>query len=263
MIQNEFLTEKPLILFDKFLNDYGNIFDIDNNEAKRMLRDDSLFRRLTSEWYENLDQNNLDDAFKVYNDDYYFVDIFNCYRTYSRSYIKRLLKPSMANGESVYDLLKTSASFVDIGCGISYSTCALKTLLPNAKAYGINLKNTKQWKLCEVMAKRHDFNLIESVHEIGHNVDFVFASEYFEHIQNPTEHVKEIIDAISPKYFIIANAFNTHSIGHFKTYEYENEIVDQSKISAIFNKFLVENGYEKVLCKMWNNKPTIWSRVNA
>jgi len=53
--------------------------------------------------------------------------------------------------------------------------------------------------------------------------------------------VKEIIDAISPKYFIIANAFNTHSIGHFKTYEYENDlgmssIVDQSKISAIFKK---------------------------
>ncbi len=106
MIQNEFLTEKPLILFDKFLNDYGNIFDIDNDKAKTMLRDDSLFQRLTSEWYENLDQNNLDDAFKVYDDDYYFVDIFNCYRTYSRNYIKRLLKPSIANGESVYDLLK-------------------------------------------------------------------------------------------------------------------------------------------------------------
>jgi hypothetical protein len=113
------------------------------------------------------------------------------------------------------------------------------------------------------MAEKHDFNLIESVHEVGHNVDFVFASEYFEHIQNPTKHIKEIIDAISPKYFIIANAFNTHSIGHFKTYEYEDEIVDQSKISAIFNKFLVKSGYEKVLCKMWNNKPTIWRRVNA
>ena len=86
MIQNEFLTEKPSILFDKFLNDYGNIFDIDNDKAKTMLRDDSLFQRLTSEWYENLDQNNLDDAFKVYDDEYYFVDIFNCYRTYSRNF---------------------------------------------------------------------------------------------------------------------------------------------------------------------------------
>ncbi len=72
MIQNEFLTEKPTILFDKFLNDYGNIFDIDHNEAKRMLRDDSLFQKLTSDWYEKLDQNNLNDAFKVYDDDYYF-----------------------------------------------------------------------------------------------------------------------------------------------------------------------------------------------
>ena len=133
MIQNEFLTEKPLILFDKFLNDYGNIFNIDNGEAKRMLRDDSLFQRLTSEWYEHLDQNNLDDAFKVYNDDYYFVDIFNCYRTYSRSYIKRLLKPSMANGESVYDLLKTSASI-----------CFRTNVLEISNIFNISLVSSKK-----------------------------------------------------------------------------------------------------------------------
>lgn len=259
---NQFLLEKPSILFDKFLDDYQTFFKIDRTDAKRMMRDGSLFKRLTEEWYNQLEQNNLTEAFKVYDDDYYFVDIFNCFAWYSRNYIKRLIKPSMPNGQSIYDLLKNAESFVDIGCGISYSTCTLKTLLPNAKAYGINLKNTKQWKLCEIMAKRHDFSLIESIHNINHNVDFVFASEYFEHIYNPTAHVKEIIDAVSPKYFIIANAFNTWSIGHFKEYEYEGNIVDQSKISKIFNTFLMKNGYQKLECKMWNNKPVIWSRVN-
>lgn len=261
-MMNQFLTEKPSILFENFLDDYQTLFEIDRSEAKRMLRDDTLFRRLTEEWYDQLDQNNLNGAFRVYDDDYYFVDIFNCFAKYSRNYIKRLLKPSMTNGQSIYDLLKTSESFVDIGCGISYSTCALKTLLPTANAYGINLKNTKQWKICEVMSKRHNFNLIESVQDIKHNVDFVFASEYFEHIYNPTEHIKEIIDAISPRYFIIANAFNTWSIGHFREYEYEGRIVDQSKISKIFNAFLLANGYKKVDCKMWNNKPVIWSKVD-
>jgi 2-polyprenyl-3-methyl-5-hydroxy-6-metoxy-1,4-benzoquinol methylase len=257
---NEFLTEKPAVLFDKFLDDYQMLFDIDRNEAKRIMKDGSLFKKLTEKWYDRLEQNNLTEAFEVYDDEYYFVDIFNCFSTYSRNYIKRLLKPSMADDKSIYDLLKNSQSFVDIGCGISYSTCALKTLLPNTKAYGINLKNTKQWKLCEVMAKRHDFNLIESVHHINHNVDFVFASEYFEHIYNPTAHVREIMDVISPKYFIIANAFNTWSIGHFTEYEHAGNIVDQSKMSKIFNQFMINNGYKKVDCKMWNNKPVIWSR---
>lgn len=262
MMQNKFLYEKPAVLFEEFMDDYTSLFDVDRDAAKRMKKDGSLWLRLTDEWYNQLEANNLDEAFKVYNDDYYFVDIFNCFAQYSRNYIKRLIKPSMENDQSVYDLLKNTKSFVDIGCGISYSTCALKTLLPNATGYAVNLKDTKQWQLCEIMAKRYDFNLVESVAEINESVDFVFASEYFEHIYNPTQHVKEIIDAISPKFIITANAFNTWSIGHFKTYECENAIIDQSKISKVFDTFLIENGYSKVKCKMWNNKPVVWRKMD-
>jgi hypothetical protein len=261
-MKSSILTEKPIALYEYFLIDYKELFDIDLDKASRIRKDNSLFTELIERWYEHLDAGNLDEAFKVYDDDYYFVDIFNCFVGYSRNYIKRLLKPSLPDDRSIYDLLKNTKSFVDIGCGISYSTCALKELFPDATGYAINLKDTKQWKLCEIMAARYDFNLIESVDDVKHEVDFVFASEYFEHIYNPTEHVREIMDAVSPKYFIIANAFNTSSIGHFREYEFEHSIVDGRKMSKIFNLFMKQNGYEKVECKMWNSKPMVWRRID-
>jgi len=259
---NSFLTEKPIALYEYFLRDYSSLFDIDLEKARRIRKDNSLFTELTERWYEHLDAGNLDEAFKVYDDDYYFVDIFNCFVGYSRQYIRRLMKTSLPYGGSMYDVLKDTKSFVDIGCGISYSTCTLKEIFPTANAYAINLKDTKQWKFCEIMSERMDFNLIESIHDVKHDVDFVFASEYFEHIYNPVEHVKEIIDAVSPKYFIIANAFNTWSIGHFRQYEHGHSIVDQKNMSKIFNTFMKSQGYIQAECKMWNNKPVIWSRID-
>jgi len=251
-----FITAKKQDLFNHFITDYKTLFDVDENLAKTLLKNGELFKRLTEEWYHQLENGTPQDAYRVYDDEYYFVDIFNCYATYSRDYIKRIIKSPTALA-----LLKDSKSFVDIGCGISYSTCALKQVFPNAKAYAINLRNTKQWEFCDMMSKTHHFHLIESVDEVAGEVDFVFASEYFEHIENPTRHFQEIVDKIQPKYFIIANAFNTWSIGHYKTYVYDHTTVDQSKISKLFNRYIRLNGYEKVNCNLWNNKPTIWKKV--
>lgn len=252
-----FITEKKDVLFDIFLDDYSKLFDIDKSKAKSLLKSGELFARLTDEWYEKIRVNQLNEAYRVYDDEYYFVDIFNCYATYSREYIKRIKK------SSAYDMLNECKTLVDIGCGISYSTCALKQLFPHLEAYAINLRNTKQWSFCEQMSERFDFRLIESVHEIGKQTDIVFASEYFEHIENPTKHFQEIVDSILPKYFVIANAFNTHSIGHYETYKYDTRLIDQSKISKMFNDYIKESGYENVDCKIWNSKPTIWRRKNA
>lgn len=249
----DFLNTKKQKLFQTFIHEYKTIHDVSETEAASLLKSGVLFKRLTEEWYDKLESG--ENAYRVYDDDYYFVDIFNCYATYSREYIKRIVK------SPAYQLIKDSKSFVDIGCGLSYSTCALKQILPQAKGYAINLKNTKQWSFCERMSETYDFNLIESVHDIKHDVDFVFASEYFEHIRNPVKHFQEIVNAIHPEYFIIANAFNTWSIGHYKTYEYDNTTVEQSKISRLFNRYIRLSGYEKVNCNIWNNKPTIWKRL--
>ena len=247
------LDEKPKALLENFLQEYGKLFHIDIDKSRKILKDKSLFESLTEKWYAN-------PKISIYDDDYYFVDVFDCYITYSRKYLKSLFKPTLEDGSSIYDLLKNIDSFVDIGCGLGYSTYALKEIFPKAKGYGTNLKNTKQWNFCLVIADRAKFRLVESVDEIGHKVDLVFASEYFEHILNPIEHLKNIIEKVCPKHFIIANSFNTRSIGHFENYKDNSSMIHKSKISRIFNNFLVKNGYSRVKAKMWNNRPQIWQK---
>jgi len=250
-----FLSEKKNDLFDLFLDDYGNIFNIDKKEAKRLLKTNELFHKLTDEWYVKLNSSNKNSAYRVYDDEYYFVDIFNCFVTYSRDYIKRIKK------SKAYEDLKDIKSYVDIGCGISYSTCALKQLFPNAKAYAINLRETKQWKFCEFMSEKYGYTLVDSIDSINEKVDLVFASEYFEHIENPTKHFDEIVTAIDPDWFVIANAFNTHSIGHYEKYYYNDQIIDQSKINLIFNKHIRESNFKDMNYSIWNNKPKIWKKT--
>mgnify|MGYP003348079204 CR=1 FL=1 len=160
-----------------------------------------------------------------------------------------------------YEDLKDIKSYVDIGCGISYSTCALKQLFPNAKAYAINLRETKQWKFCEFMSEKYGYTLVDSIDSINEKVDLVFASEYFEHIENPTKHFDEIVTAIDPDWFVIANAFNTHSIGHYEKYYYNDQIIDQSKINLIFNKHIRESNFKDMNYSIWNNKPKIWKKT--
>ena len=87
------------------------------------------------------------------------------------------------------------------------------------------------------MSSRYKFSMIEASEDLKENVDIVFASEYFEHFYDPIDHLSTIVSSVSPKYFVIGNAFNTWSIGHFIKYKAYNNIVDQSDIGLIFNKF--------------------------
>lgn len=247
------IQEKPKQLFEILLEDYSKIHDIDIEKSHVFLKEKTLFKMLTDNWYKHLETGNTEEALKVYDHDYYFVDIFDCFITYSRQYIKSISKLSN---------LADIKSFVDLGCGLSYSTIALKQLFPNAKGYATNLKKTKQWNFCKKQSKAHGFKLIESVSEIKHDVDLVFASEYFEHIFNPINHVNEVIKELNPKILVIANAFNTESIGHFIEYEYEkygNTIkIPQKIVSRLFDRNLTYNKYTKIKTGFWNNRPNVW-----
>ena len=250
----DFLKEKPQVLFEYFLKDYGSMFDIDAEECRAIRKTDKIFLELSEKWYDDLAHQSTRNIYEVYNHDYYFIDIFNCFVSYSRDYIKRVIKSPH------FDELKNAKVIVDIGCGISYSTCLLKQVFPEAKIYAINLRDTKQWKLCEVMAERMGFNLIESITEVGESVDILFASEYFEHIYNPIEHADSIIDTLNPKHMIVANSFNTWGMGHFINYDVYGTIVNQEKISKMFNQHLKKRQYDNIKCGIWNNKPLIWKR---
>jgi cyclopropane fatty-acyl-phospholipid synthase-like methyltransferase len=83
-------------------------------------------------------------------------------------------------------------SIADLGCGIGYTTATLKEVF-NCRVTGTNIRDTKQYKVCEVLRKKVDFDLTDNIEEIG-NVDLVFASEYFEHFEKPVEHLKYVIE---------------------------------------------------------------------
>lgn len=245
----DLLIEKPRNILEFFLKDYKNQFDININKTREMFKNKILWNTLTKKWYKNLREDNLSEAYTVYKDHYYFVDLFNCFKLYSRTYLKRLQKEKS---------LKDISSFVDIGCGIGYSTWALKQMFPKAEGYATDINQTDQWIFCCMIACRAKFKMLETFTAIPNNIDLIFASEYFEHIFNPIEHLKQILKC-SPKYFVIANSFNTKSIGHFRYYKHEGKLIHESKISRLFNRFMIDNHYHKE-GHAWNDRPIIWRK---
>jgi len=221
---------------------------------KKKQRPDSLVR-LERQWYTALSAGEID--WSVYNADEYLEELWYCWNTYSKQYLNSIVRSGMVNCASVFSAMGEIKGVVDLGCGIGYSTARLKQLYPSAAVFGTNFKGTPQAKVAEKLSGKYGFSIVSNVDEISMPIDLVFASEYFEHIQNPLDHLREIVQHLCPKYFIIANAFNTKATGHFTVYQ---ETICQSKISRIFWKALRELGYEKVKTKLWNNRPTFWRK---
>lgn len=263
MTIDNLISERPSKLLSSYIKDYRSLFDIDEKLALSYIKSKDHFNKLTEEWYYHLNNNDLESAYKVYNDEYYFTDIWNCFVNFSRRYLRDISRPCFFDGKSFIEKTQDAKIVLDVGCGIGYSTSILKQLYPNAKVYGTNLKNTKQWEFCKMMAKRYDFTMIESPADIENNVDVVFASEYFEHFYDPVDHLGDIVSSVFPKYFVIGNAFNTWSIGHFIKYKAHNSIIDQSNICMVFNNSLRQLGYDHLETKLYNNKPNIWQSVNT
>lgn len=252
------LAEKPSKLRVKFLMDYAAVHGIDTHTALFYIKTGIHFKHMTDDWYRFVDAGDMFNAYKVYDDEYYFTDVWNCFVTYSRRYLRDFYKPTLFNSTSVMDATKECKSIVDIGCGIGYSTAALTQMYPGAKVYGLNLRNTKQWTFCETVAKEHGFTMIENIEEIPGSIDMVFASEFFEHLEDPIYYVQHIQYTLKPKCMVIANSFNTHAIGHFNIYKHLGHDIPASEMSRRFNQHVENLGYIRSPHKFFNNKPTVW-----
>jgi SAM-dependent methyltransferase len=272
---NNFIFDlAPKDLLEDFLDTYASLQSIDKEVAREQikllkkyykgnkdLRDELVeLVSLENQWYNALDKGEID--YSVYDDDYYFTDIWSCWCIYSREYMRAIKKHNSLNETtSLYDgKFKDSKVIVDLGCGVGYTTISFKQIFPDATVYGTNLEDTKQYSFCEKNSKEHGFKLVNSIDKVKEQVDILFASEYFEHIHNPIEHANDIIEKVNPKFFFLANAFNTRSVGHFREYLHEGSTIDQKDISKLFNDNMVYNGYSKVKTKLWNNRPTLWER---
>ena len=224
------------------------IQQFNNNE-----RDIGKLGQLENKWYKSLDKK---PDYSVYADDFYFADIFRCWHIYSRKYLLDIQKPHSLHDRSIINDLKDVKNILDLGCGIGFTTANLKLLFTEAKVIGTNIKDTPQYEIASKLAKERDFKIIDDYKEI--KTDLIFASEYFEHIENPVEHLLDIIKKCKPKYFLIANTFTQPAIGHFNNYKHLDKIYEGKEMSKLFNRTLKENNYIKIKTQLWNQKPNYW-----
>ena len=205
-------------------------------------------------WYEALSQGNID--YGIYDDDYYFTDLWVCWAMYSRQYLKILQKNPI-----VTQYLTDIKSIIDLGCGIAYTTAALKEYFPHCKIYGTNLPDTKQFDFCQRISDIYNFDILTTPEDVKHDIDLVVASEYFEHFENPVEELNKVIKSLNPKFLFLANSFNTYSLGHFVTHIFEGKELPAKAMSKVFNeKLKTEYGYKQIDANIWNNKPSFWVR---
>lgn len=266
------LEIKPQVLIEQFINSYNEIKPINKTLAHTLIKntikyysgDDNKreelreLQEIERQWYEALKKGKVD--YSVYNHEYYFTDIISCFIVYSRQYVKSIIKNKVVDRDKILKDYLSVSSIIDLGCGVGYSTIALKQIFPKAKVYGSNLENTDQYNFCKHIFSKNNCILVSDLNKINTKIDLVFASEYFEHFQRPIEYLEFVLNTLKPKHLLIANSFNTISIGHFTEYLHNNEIIPQNEISRKFNKFLREKGYKKVKTNIFNNKPSLWSK---
>jgi SAM-dependent methyltransferase len=255
------LDQRPLQQLPGFVEQYCSMHDLDPRRAAQMIRQGLAHERdassprpsylvaLEERWYRSLVSGTPD--YSIYDAAYYFVDLWVCWATYSRGYLRSLRKIRAIVGEV--------GSVVDMGCGIGYTTAALTELYPDATVAGVDQPDTTHYPFAARQAKQYGFRMRPRVDGVG-DADLVFASEFFEHVIEPLAVLREIVAVCYPRHLFIANSFNTLSHGHFAEYTVDGATVDQAAISRRFNRELLRLGYEKQVTGLWNNRPALWSR---
>lgn len=221
-----------------------------NSEQREQAR---KYQEIEERWYSSLERGSPD--YTVYLDPYMLVEVWACWCLYSRKYIKLIdtrLKPS---GTSVRSVLGRVSSVLDLGCGCGYTTAALREAFPTASVTGTQYRGSPQFVVASRMGMAHRFRVVEKASE---HADVVFASEYFEHHQRPVEHLRDVLDAATPRVLMVANAFGSRSVGHFNVYADGASVLSPAAASRLFSKCLRDRGYVKRETGFWNNRPALW-----
>lgn len=211
---------------------------------------------LEQRWYASLP----DPDYGVYDADEYIAELWVCWIIYSRKYLLEIQRGTSLPPCGVARSRDPVRCVVDLGCGFGHTTAALKEIYPDAAVIGTNLKGTLQYEVARGIGKLRGFTVISDISEVGHSVDLVFASEYFEHIYEPVAHLFGVVRAIQPHAMLIANAFGKVSTGHFEAYKIGQVELSGKATSRIFNGVLKQIGYRKIKTKLWNNRPALWVR---
>ena len=270
---------KPRTSVEDFLTRYSKHQDINIPQSRMIIAEairhhhstktrpvphPECLRNVEQRWYDNLYNDDGPD-YGIYDDDHYFAALWACWVIYSRSYLRSLMKPNMLeDGSSIHRLFKGSKTVADLGCGIGYTTATLGQLFPESNVYGTNLESTRQYGFCKEMSQRFEFTVVPDIASIGEPVDFVFASEYFEHISDATDHLSDVLTTLTPQFLYVANSFNTRSAGHFEFYSATGrQPLPAKEMTPYFKSIMNEHGYTRLKTRLWNNKPSVWVRKES
>jgi len=256
------LTAKESISYLRLLLGTDNILsDHEANEICDALRKNNAEEQrqeIEDAWYKNLRSGNTD--YGIYESNSYIAEGWYCWHTYSRKYLQQIQKPNLCAPIGIVGRTKSSEVVVDLGNGIGFTSVALSQIYPAAQVYGTNVAGSNQYKLGTLLSKTFGFQMCESEKDIGVQADVVFASEYFEHFHNPIEHLDQVVKALNPKNMLFANTFGGDASGHFDSYEISGTTVAGKSVGRLFGKALTSMGYTKVKTKMWNNRPSYYTK---
>ena len=217
---------------------------------------DELLTQLEQDWYESLATGYPN--YDLYDTDNYLAEVWYCYETYSKKYLREIQKERSLPPFGIYAQNKNAQLIVDLGNGLGITSAALTEMFPAATVIGTNVPNSSQYKMAQILANQYGFTMVSGADEIKQQADLLFASEYFEHFQNPIEHLLHVIENLKPKRMLIANTFTNNATGHFNFYVYQDQEINGKTMSRLFNATLRSLGYKKVITKMWNNRPAYW-----
>lgn len=208
-------------------------------------------------WYQSIDIGAPD--YSVYDTEYYLAELWACWVVYSRKYLLSIQSPRSLNGTSICEHIGNPIGILDLGCGFGYTTMALKEMFPSASVIGTNLDNTIQVQIARMLGAVNNFDVVSRLSDINIPITLIFASEYFEHIPEPIEHLRSILK-LAPQQLLIANTFSAKAIGHFDRYFVDGAYYNGRKTSRLFNDALRSQGYKKINTNLWNNRPSYWIR---
>jgi methyltransferase family protein len=220
---------------------------------------------LEQRWYASLATK---PDYDVYLEPGYLAEVWVCWETYSKGYLKAIASPRLVGTNYFADLSWRSARgsgrknvIMDLGNGLGITTAALKRMFVSHRVIGTNIPGSYQWEIARLLSETYGFEQTPTFLSAGDAViDLLVAFEYFEHFADPIDHLRNILGSLQPKRMLIANTFSGDAIGHFNEYPVEGKMIPGKTFGRYFNAELTERGYRKQETKLWNNRPAYWVR---
>ncbi|MDA1277472.1 MAG: hypothetical protein O2960_26015 [Verrucomicrobia bacterium] len=209
---------------------------------------------LERRWYDSIEKGEPD--FSVYDEPVMLSETWACWRLYSRKYLA-LFSKQLKDGSRLYDRILKMGAICDLGCGPGITTLAMREMFPSLCITGTQLATSMQFKLAKHLAAENSFEIAEAPTCAG----FVFASEYFEHFENPVEHLREVLSATECRLILFANAFGAKAVGHFNVYKDGERTMSAKETSRAFNLQLRASGFQRVETGFWNNRPSVFEKI--